>query len=109
MSFDAKERVPRYVTPDEVFAFYSVPGTQNAYEVVVGGKDHFRIPERTLNDLTSPGNSTERTVSLLESLCGPEVRFILTSNSTTAKDLHLALLGLRVLEQEYETEKDYVK
>lgn len=107
-TFDLRGRETAYTSPDRKLVF--VPNTADgpgAYDVLVNGKDHFYIYDRTLKDLTGPEISTERMMRSLEAMCGGKVAFILDTHHLHPKDLHIALLQLRIQEQEREIEHAY--
>ncbi|MEN9626569.1 MAG: hypothetical protein RL557_897 [archaeon] len=103
MEFDLQGRKPLYTTPDNSFLF--VPNTvdgPHAYDVIIKGRDHFYIQDRTLSDLTSPDIPTETIMRSLEMMCGGVVDHLLKNNGLSSKDLHIALLCLRIVEQQRE-------
>ncbi|MEK6825761.1 MAG: hypothetical protein AABY00_03165 [Nanoarchaeota archaeon] len=106
-TFDLGGRAPYYTTPDGKIQFVrndsDGPG---AYDVLVGKQDHFYIPDRTLGDLANPEILTERMMQSLEAMCGENVPFILETHHLHPKDLHIALLQLRVQMQEEEIIRD---
>ena len=108
MSFELGGRKADYVTPDGRIAFFpnhaDGPG---AYDVIVGGRDHFYILDRTMGDLTDPGNSTEHAMRSLENMCAGRVKFILEEQGITPEQLHIALLQLRIKAQEEEIRASY--
>ena len=106
-TFDLGGRAPYYTTPDGKIQFVrndsDGPGT---YDVIVDNRDHFYIHDRTLGDLTNPEISTERMMQSLEAMCGTRLLFILETHHLHPKDLHIALLQLRVQMQEEEIIRD---
>ena len=110
-TFDMEGRTPAYVSPDKMISFFpndrDGPG---AYDVIIdkeNGKDHFYIADRTLGDLTNPEVSTEQMMRSLEAMCAHTVRFILDENKISPQEIHIALLQLRIKEQEKELEAAY--
>lgn len=107
-TFDLEGRNPTYTTPDKAISFIPNPRDgPSAYDVIINNKDHFYIHDRTLNDLTNPEIPTERVMSSLENMCGGMVSFILENNNLSPKDIHIALLQLKIVEQEKEIRHAY--
>ena len=99
--FNLDEKNLAYTTPDGRISFYcNLRDAPDAYDVIISGKDHFYIASRTLDDLTSPTTSTERSMQMLETMCGPVLRYSLQQNDVKIDELHIALLQLRVKNQE---------
>ena len=108
-TFDMGEREPDYTTTisgDKIISFFrNDRDGSGAYDVIIGkalerGSDHFYIPDRTLGDLTNPGVSTDDMMGSLEAMCAHTVGFILDKNKISPQELHIALLHLRIKEQE---------
>ena len=108
-AFDLGGRKPVYATPDGAILFFPNPSDgPGAYDVIIRDHDHFYIHDRTLGDLTSPEISTQRMMQSLETMCGWEVRHILKSNALSPEQMHVALLQLRIQEQERQIRDAYV-
>ena len=102
------KRKPFYTTPDKAISF--VPNDNDgphAYDVIIKNESHLYIPDRTLQDLTAPEADTKRVMGMLEAMCGGTAEIILKEHDLTPKDFHIALLQLRVREQEREMETAY--
>ncbi len=101
--FDFGGRKPDYTTPDGIIEFLS--NTQDgpgAYDVVINGRDHFYIHDRTLGDLTRPEIPTQTAMRSLDNMCGPTFRTILRDNNLTAEQIHIALLQLQIYRDQRE-------
>ncbi|MEK6873111.1 MAG: hypothetical protein AABW90_03825 [Nanoarchaeota archaeon] len=108
MTFDLEGRKPIYTTPDKAVSF--IPNLKDgpeAYDVIIKEEDHFYIADRTLSDLTNPEISTDKAMTSLENMCGGMVGFILQKNNLFPKDIHIALLQLRIMEQQKEIDYAY--
>ena len=108
MEFDLEGRKPTYTTPDKAISFIpNIRDGPGAYDVIIKRGDHFYIHDRTLDDLTNPEIPTDRVMASLENMCGGMVGFILQKNNISPKDIHIALLQLRIMEQQREIENAY--
>ena len=97
------ERNPFYTTPDKAISFVRNDNDgPHAYDVVIKNEGHLYIPDRTLKDLTAPETDTSRVMGMLEAMCGGRAEATLKTYDLTPKDIHIALLQLRVEEQERE-------
>lgn len=102
-------RKPDYETPDRNIAFFSNPNDgPHAYDIIVRGGDmgeyHFYIHDRIIDDIASPHHSTKDIMRSLEALTSGEAEFILRECKISPEQLHIALLQLRIVEQEQELE-----
>ncbi len=89
-----------YKTPDGRFEFY--PNSRDGpgvYDVVIKGKDHIYIPDRTLGDLTNPEISSVEMMQRLENLSGQQIHYILRENSILFREFHEALINLRKVKE----------
>lgn len=108
MTFNLEGRKPFYTTPDKIFSFFPNPKDgPGAYDVIINNRDHFYIHDRIMNDLTNPEISTEDAIRSLENMCGGLIRFKLQENNLSPKDIHIALLQLRIIEQQKEIDCAY--
>lgn len=108
MVFDLEGRKPTYTTLDKAISF--IPNLKDglgAYDVIIKEQDHFYIADRTLPDLTNPEISTDKAMSNLENMCGGIIKFILQKNNLSPKEVHIALLQLRIIEQQKEIDYAY--
>lgn len=107
--FDMDEKNLTYTTPDGRISFYLNPRDgSDAYDVIIDGKSHFYIASRTLDDLTNPSTSTPVSMQMLENMCGLELMYNLHENEVKCDELHIALLQLRVKNQEEKIKELYV-
>jgi hypothetical protein len=103
-----EEATPFYTTPDGNISFIPNPDDgPHAYDVLIKPNGHFYIPDRTLDDLTSPKTSTDDVMGRLEAMSGREAEYILNRHSITPAQFHIALLHLRIREQEEELDAAY--
>lgn len=103
-----KEERPFYETEDKQIAFFQNPNDgPSGYDVKINNDYAFCIPDRTLQDLTRPG--TDRVMGSLEAITSGRVRSILAEGHISPEKLHIALLQLKLREQELELERAYSK
>ena len=103
-----EKAIPFYTTPDGNISF--IPNQNDgphAYDVLIKPNGHFYIPDRTLEQLTSPSNPTDSVMRSLEAMSGYRARDILDRQGITPERFHIALLQLRVKEQEQELSAAY--
>ena len=103
-----EEANPFYTTPDGIISF--IPNSKDgprAYDVLIGPDGHLYIPDRTLEDLTSPSTPTDSMMRRIEAMTGDRARDILDRRGITPTQFHIALLQLRIKEQEEELAAAY--
>lgn len=84
--------VPFFEDKEKGIKFIPNPRDEGAYQVVIGDKGHFYLPDGMVRDLSHPLVSTEE----LERKLGwydPTIPIILKDNYLTYKDLHIAILA----------------
>jgi len=93
--------------PDIAITFYhhSQAGSR-AYDAVLGGRYHFFIPDRSLEELTTGRMSTQDMMQKLENLW-PGADFMLQKCDISPEALRLALKDLRISELEHEVSAAY--
>ncbi len=107
-NFNMGGRVQVYTTPDGRISFYpNLRGWSGAYDVIIARRDHFYIASGTLDDLTNPTTSTESSMEMLANIYGSELQYKLSANNIKTYELHIALLQLRIKEQEEEIREAY--
>lgn len=115
-----EKQKPVYVTPDGDISFFENPrDSPGAYLVDIKNIDTFYIPSEMLEDLTRPEYSTENIARKIGAIGGAALplmhkryddkELILQNSGVSTKDVHLALLQLRVQEQEKKLHDLYSK
>jgi|SRR3989344_3816769 len=109
MTFRFGGKKATYTTPNNVFYFFQDQDNgSSAYDVFIKGGDRFYLPDRTLVDLTDPSVSTEEMMQRLEHIGeGEIIKIFLKTHKLLEHDLHVALLQLRIFEQEEEIRQVY--
>ncbi|MEK6847427.1 MAG: hypothetical protein AABY16_04645 [Nanoarchaeota archaeon] len=108
MTFDLEGRVPAYETADRSIRFVAnMRDEPDAYDVILNQKSHLYIPSRTLNDLTGSATSTEEVMRILDATNNNIAATILEITGVSPEKMHIALLHLRIAEQEKEIEAAY--
>lgn len=94
------DREAFYEDPEKRLKFLPNPQDgPSAYDVLVGN-DSFYIPDRVLNNIASPGISTRRVQSALETMAPTKFPYILKRNNLSYESLHVALLQVRLKEEQ---------
>lgn len=95
---------PIYTSPDRRISFIENPrdGPGTAYWIRLNDQDSVYMPEGILADLTHPTTPTEGAIGKLEAVTGGDVRPLLRKHNISPEQLQIALLHLRIIEQEEE-------
>ena len=104
-----KDPDPVFTTLDGRISFIENPrdGPAIAYWIRLNHQDSIYMPEGILKDLAHPTTPTERVIGKLEAITGDNVRFLLRKNNISPEQIHMALLHLRIIEQEEELKYAY--